>query len=122
MGAIVPMVKAGKLKALAVVGSKRSQFLPDVPTLAEEGLDMPMPRNWIGMFAPAGTPRDVVARVNAEVAKSIASPGFKEKFMLSRGVEADEYTGQPPEAFAAFLRKDRAEYAEVVSAIGLKKQ
>ncbi len=121
MGQIVPMIKAGKLKALAVVG-KRSSFLPDVPTLAEEGLDMPVPRNWIGMFAPTGVQRDIVNKVNAEVAKVIASPGFKEKFMLARGVEADEYTGLPADSFAAFLKKDREEYAQIVNAIGLKKQ
>ncbi len=118
LGQIVPMVKSGKLKALAVIG-KRSSLLPDVPTLAEEGLDMPVPRNWIGMFAPTGVQRDVIARVNAEVAKVIASPGFREKFMLARGVEADEFTGQSPENFAAFLKKDREEYAHIVAAIGL---
>jgi tripartite-type tricarboxylate transporter receptor subunit TctC len=122
LGQIVPMVKSGKLKALAVVGSRRSAFLPDVPTLAEEGLDMPVPRNWIGMFAPAGAPREVLARVNGEVARVIAAPGFKDKFMLARGIEPDEYTAGSAESFAAFLKKDREEYAEIVAAIGLKKQ
>lgn len=121
LGQIVPMVKSGKLKALAVIG-KRSGFLPDVPTLAEEGLDMPVPRNWIGMFAPTGVSKDVIGKVNGEVAKVIASPGFKEKFMMARGVEADEFTGQSAENFAAFLKRDREEYAQIVATIGLAKR
>jgi tripartite-type tricarboxylate transporter receptor subunit TctC len=122
LGQIVPMVKAGKLKALAIVSSKRSAFLPDVPTLAEEGLDMPIPRNWIGLFAPTGTSREVVNRVNAEVVKVIASPGFRDKFMSARGIEPDEFTAQPADSFAAFLKKDREEYTTIVNAIGLKRQ
>ena len=122
LGQIVPMVKAGKLKALAVVSSKRSAFLPDVPTLAEEGLDMPLPRNWIGMFAPTGTSREVVNRVNGEVTKAIGSPGFREKFMTARGIEPDEFTAQSADSFAAFLKRDREEYTTIVNAIGLKKQ
>lgn len=121
LGQIVPMVKSGKLKALAVIG-RRSSFLPEVPTLAEEGLDMPVPRNWIGMFAPSGVSKEVIVRVNGEVAKVIASPGFREKFMLARGIEADEFTGQTVENFAAFLKKDRDEYAQIVAAIGLTRR
>ena len=122
LGQILPMIKSGKLKALAVVSTKRSQFLPDVPTLSEEGLDMPLPRNWIGMFAPTGTSREIVNRVNGEVARVIASPGFKDKFMMARGIEADEFTAQPADSFAAFLKKDREEYTTIVNTIGLKRQ
>jgi tripartite-type tricarboxylate transporter receptor subunit TctC len=122
LGQIVPMVKAGKLKALAVAASKRSAFLPEVPTTGEFGVDLSALHNWIGLFAPAGSPREVILRVNAEVAKVMASPGFKEKFQLSRGIEPDEYTGVPPDAFADYLKADREAYAEFVAAIGLKKQ
>ena len=122
LGQIVPMIKTGKLKVLAVIGSRRSSFLPDVPTLVEEGLDMPVPRNWIGMFAPTGVSREIIGKVNADVVRVIASPGFKEKFMLARGVEADEYTGGSPDSFAAFLKADREEYAQIVNVIGLARK
>jgi hypothetical protein len=64
----------------------------------------------------------VITRVNGEVARVIASPGFKDKFMLARGVEPDEFTGGSPDAFAAFLKTDREEYAQIVSVIGLARR
>ncbi len=122
IGQIVPLVRAGKLKALAVFASSRSSFLPDVPTTGEFGVDLSSLHNWIGLFAPAGTPREVILRVNSEVARTMAAPGFKEKFQLSRGIEPDQHTGAGADAFAEYLKADREAYAQFVTAIGLKKQ
>ena len=122
LGLAAVQVKAGKLKALAVASSRRSEILPDVPTLAEAGVDMEIPRNWVGMFAPAGTPREIVVRVNAETAKALGSPGFREKLMTTRGIEPDEHTGRPADEFAQYLKGDRENYADIVAAIGIEKR
>ena len=122
IGLAANQVKAGKVKPLAVASSRRSDILPDVPTLAEAGVDMVIPRNWVGMFAPAGAPREAVLRVNAETARALATPAFRAKLMTTRGIEPDENTGRPAEAFAEYLKGDRENYADIVAAIGLKKQ
>jgi tripartite-type tricarboxylate transporter receptor subunit TctC len=122
VGQAVPMVKAGKLKALAVASSRRSALLPDVPTLAEAGVDMVIPRNWVGLFAPAGTPGAVIMRLNTEASKALSGPGFKEKLMMARGIEPDENTGQPAQVFEQYLQEDRKNYADIVAAIGIPKR
>ncbi len=106
------LVKAGKVKALAVTSSKRSPLLPDVPTLAESGLkgfDMP---TWQGIFGPKGLPAPVVARFNHELVKALAAPEVRKK-MAEFGSEP---VGDTPEHFAAFLAKDRKMWADVIEA------
>src|SRR4029453_15852359 len=75
----LPLIKAGKLKALAVTSTQRSSVLPDVPTVAESGLPGFEASSWFGLLAPAGTPKDVVAKINGEVAKWLATPEAGEK-------------------------------------------
>ena len=76
---VLPHIKAGKLRPLAVTTAKRSSALPDVPTLAEAGLKGFDIGTWFGVLAPAATPKDIVARLNSEVVKIIHSPEFKKR-------------------------------------------
>jgi len=109
-GAALPLIKAGKLKALILAGHKRSKILPGIPSFVEEGYELDFP-GWNGVFAPAGTPKPIVQRLNAEIAKLIADPKFAERFLSPLGIEAVSNT---PEEFAAFLKTDRETAAKVV--------
>lgn len=109
-------IKAGKLRALAVGGEKRRTQLPDVPTLAELGFPGFEAEGWIGVFVPAGTPKDIVQKLSAELARIIASPDGV------AGLEAVSLmpVGGTAEAFEAALRRDHARWADVVKAVGVK--
>ena len=109
-------VKAGKLKVLAVTGSRRSEHLPDVPTIAESGLPGFDAPNWYGIFAPAGTPPAIVSKLNAEVNKALAAPDFVEHMRL----EGAEAVGGTPAQFRAFVRGEIERWAPVVKAAGVK--
>ena len=103
-------VKGGKLRALAVTTSKRSAALPDVPTLAESGLKDFDLGTWFGVLAPAGTPKDIVARLNAEMVKIINSPDFKKR-MAEVGAEP---IGNSPAEMAKQIKDDTDKYARLV--------
>ena len=115
-GLIAPLVKSGKLKALATLGPKRSPHLPDVPSFKELGYDLDF-LGWTGMFAPTGTPRDVVMRVNGEMNKLIADPGFVAKYLTPQSMDP---RGGSPEDFAAFLRVDRETNGRLAKLAGVK--
>ncbi len=115
------LVKAGKLKALAIVAGKRLEMLPEVPSTAEQGVDLKF-SNWIGLFAPRQVPKQIVERLNRASRAAVAEPAFREKFLHSVGVFEDEMSEASPEQFAAFIRKDRDAYAEAVEAAGIQKQ
>lgn len=110
-----PHAKAGKVRILAVTSAKRSSVLPDVPTIAEAGLPGYEMNPWFGLFAPAGTPPAVVAKINAEVTRIVALPDVQERF--SR-IGAEPMTATP-EAFAALVRSDVAKWREVVKKAGI---
>ncbi|WPB57350.1 tripartite tricarboxylate transporter substrate binding protein [Xylophilus sp. GOD-11R] len=107
---VVPFIKGGKLRALAVTTGKRSSTLPEVPTLEEAGLKGFDLGTWFGILAPAGTPKDVVAKLNAEMVKIIHSPDFKKR-MEDIGAEP---IGDTPEQMAAQIKADTARYARLV--------
>lgn len=112
----VPMVKAGKVKPLAVTSAKRVAKLPDVPTVAESALPGYDASVWYGVVAPAGTPRDVVQRLNREIARILANSAHRERM-----VNADfEPTTSTPEQFAAFIKSETAKWAKVVKASGAR--
>ncbi|RYF57143.1 MAG: hypothetical protein EOO29_51635 [Comamonadaceae bacterium] len=107
---LVQHLKAGKLRALAVTTAKRSSTLPDVPTLAESGMPGFDEGTWFGVLAPAGTPKDVVAKLNAEMTQIIHSPDFKKR-MEEIGAEP---VGDTAEQMAARIQGDTARYARLV--------
>jgi tripartite-type tricarboxylate transporter receptor subunit TctC len=110
ISAAVPNVKAGRLRPIAVTSMTRSTPLPDVPTLNESGLPGFEVLAWFSMFAPAATPRDIIARLNTEFVKALRDPKVQEQ-MLSRGLEPRPMT---PEEFTAIWRKDVEKYAVIV--------
>lgn len=113
---VIPHINAGKLKAIAISGDSRGPALPRVPTFAEEGLpDFDM-RFWYAMLAPGGTPRDIVAKLSAEIAKILATPDMKEKLVA---LGADPFISNPDE-FAAVMRADSARYEKVVKGANIK--
>ncbi len=107
---VLPHIKAGKLRALAVTTSKRSGALPDVPTLDEAGLSGFNLGTWFGVLAPAGTPRDIVVRLNTEIVKIINSPEFRKR-MEDIGAEP---VGNTTEQMAQQIRDDTERFAELV--------
>ena len=110
------LIKAGKLKALAVTSLARAAALPDVPTLAESGLPGFEASSWFGLLAPAGTPQPVIAKVNSEVAKWLASPEAKEKLLAQGAIAA----GGTPEDFARHIAAETAKWQKVVKESGAK--
>jgi tripartite-type tricarboxylate transporter receptor subunit TctC len=113
---VLPQVKAGKLRALATSGSSRSALAPDVPTVAEAGVPGYEVMVWFGLVAPAGTPREVVQKLNAEVTKILAMPDVRERF-LAQGVEP---VGSTPEQFGEHIRSQMAKWSKVVQDAGVK--
>ena len=110
-------VKAGRLKALAVTGSRRSALLPDVPTVNEAlGLSDYELVGWFGILAPAKTPQEVVLRLNAEINKLMRDPGFLE---VIRGAGGDPLGGTPAQ-FELRMRRDEARLSEVIRISGAK--
>ena len=110
ISAAVPNVKAGRLRPIAVTSMTRSSPLPDVPTLNESGLPGFEVLAWFAMFAPAATPKDIVARLNAEFVKALRDPAVQAQ-MLSRGLEPRPMA---PDEFNAIWRKDVEKYAVIV--------
>ena len=107
---VLPHIKAGKLRALAVTTARRSSALPDVPTLEEAGLKGFDIGTWFGVLAPAATPRDIVARLNAEMVKVIQAPDFRKR-MDEIGAEP---TGGSSEQLAAQIRNETGKFAKLV--------
>ena len=116
LNSISPHARSGKVKALAVSGSRRSPGFPDLPTIAEAGVPGYDAGTWTGVIAPAGLPRPVLDKLNAAVNAAIRSPLFVERF-ASIG---DEPAGGTPEEFAELIRVDSAKWADVVRRSGAK--
>ena len=113
---VITQVKAGKLRALAVTTAKRSAIAPELPTLAESALPGFEVSTWQAVLAPAGTPRDIVLRLNAEIVKAMALPEIREKF-LSFGTDAAAST---PEELARFLAAEVAKIGKIARGVGAK--
>ena len=113
----MPQIKAGKLKALAVTSGQRSAAVPELPTIAEAaqlpGFDA---SSWFGLLAPAGTPAEIVNRIQQESLKAMSTPALKER-LLSQGAIP---SGMPPAQFASYITAETAKWAEVVKTSGAK--
>lgn len=112
----VPHVKSGKMRPLGVTGLQRSAILPDVPTISESGLKGYEVTGWYGLLGPAGTPREIVSRLNMEAGKVMRLPASAER-LAGDGVIT---FAVPPETFAALVRDERAKWARVVRQSGIK--
>ena len=112
----LPHIKAGKLRALAVTGSKRSQLLPELPTIAEAGVPGYDSYVWFGIVAPAGTPPEIIAKLNAALMKIAAMPAFRER-LTSQGYDV---LGTSPEQMAASIRGEIAKWGKIVKASGAR--
>ena len=111
-----PHIKTGRLRALAVTGAKRSDAFPQLPAIGEfyPGFEVTI---WLGLFAPAGTPEPVLARLREEVAKALAADDVREKLNNAGGLQT---FATPPAEFPALIRSDYEKYGKLVRAIGLK--
>jgi tripartite-type tricarboxylate transporter receptor subunit TctC len=114
--ASIPYVKAGRLRGIAVTGTKRLIAIPDVPTVGESGLPGFDATNWLGLFAPAGTPRDIVARLNSEVVKILQRQDVQD-WLAQQGFEPG---GNTPEQFAAKIKSDTDKWAKVIRDSGTR--
>jgi tripartite-type tricarboxylate transporter receptor subunit TctC len=113
--AALAQIKSGRMKALAVSTLQRSSALPDIPTLNESGLPGYDAASWYGLFAPAGTPKKIIAALSAEVVKIMRVPDVRERF----AADGFEPAGQPPAEFAKFLGEEIAKWARVVKMAGI---
>ncbi len=112
--AIMSQIKAGKVRPIAVSGSKRSPQLPDVPTFAEAGLAAVESYGWYGFFAPAKTPKEVVVKINEAALKFMKTPEFQ-KVLSDTG---SDYVGDTPENFAAFIKNENNKWGRVAKETG----
>ena len=112
----LPHVKSGKLKAIAVGGSKRSAAMPNLPTVAESGFPGFEAVAWIGISAPIGTPKEIITKLNSEIVKIVHLPDVKERF-LGLGAES---VGNTPEEFAIYLKAEIIKWGKVVKDSGAK--
>ena len=112
----LPHVKSGRLRAIGIAGANRAPALPEVPTIQESGLPGFNGNTWLGLVAPAGTPREIVTRISAEVSRALNSPEVRER-LLAQGVEP---VGSTPEQFAAHLDAEMRRYAAVIRSSGAK--
>jgi tripartite-type tricarboxylate transporter receptor subunit TctC len=110
-------VKGGKLRALGVTTKTRSPVLPEVPTLHEQGLADFEDVTWNGLVAPAGTPRDVITRLHAEITRAMAREDFRKKY-LDRGIEL--LASRSPQEFSAYVKSEADAFAKLVREAGIK--
>ncbi len=107
-------VRSGKLRAIAVTSIKRSEGLPELPTVAESGFPGFDASSWFGLVGPAGLPREIAARISADVAAALKKPELREKF-IQQGADP---VGSTPEEFGAYMRAETAKWAPIVKASG----
>ena len=116
VSAVLPVVKDGRARALAVTSARRTPLLPDMPTFMESGVPGYETGNWYAVLAPAATPKAVIAKLNAEVVKALAAPDVKKRF-ADLGTDAISST---PEQLGAYQREELSRWAKVIKAAGIR--
>jgi tripartite-type tricarboxylate transporter receptor subunit TctC len=114
LGEVLPHIKSGKLRALAVCSAERSRFLPEVPTMREQGIQEIALSEWLGWFLPANTPAETIHRLNQIVREGLQAPGMIEG-LANGGLEPRH---MPPAEFAAQLKQDYDRWAAIVQSTG----
>ena len=115
--ATIPLIRQGRIRAIAYGGLKRSSGFPDVPTISEAGLKGYTSGGWFGWFAPAATPAAVVSKIASEAGQVISVPEFRDKFVHAAGLEV---LNLAPGPFAEQLRADRESYSARLKALNVK--
>ena len=115
MPTVLPHVKSGRLNAIAVTGAKRSPAAPDLPAIAETlpGYDV---TNWVGAFAPAGTPREVVTKLHGEIVRVMQAPDIQKRLLT----EGAKFTPLTPEQFGGFVKAEITKWAKVIQEAGIR--
>ena len=113
---VVPHVKSGRLRALAIGSAKRTPALPDVPTVAESGVPGYEYTTWYGIFAPGGTPAPIIAKLNAEIVRMLADPQMSQRFQSQGGDPASS----TPTELTAYMRAETARWTRVIKTAGIK--
>ena len=116
LASVLPHVKVGRLRALAVTSLKRLPLVPELPTVAESGVAGFELTGWHGMFAPAGTPRDIVQRLSSEISRILAAPDMRQQ-LAGQGVDP---VGSTPEQFAVFQNSEAAKWAQAIKVSGAR--
>jgi tripartite-type tricarboxylate transporter receptor subunit TctC len=116
MPSILPHVQAGRLRGIATTGPKRSAAIPELPTMIESGFPGFEAGSWYGIFAPAGTPPEIVDRIHGEVVKALKNPEMQ-KQLSAQGADP---IGNSPQEFAAFIHAEIAKWAQVIKTSGAK--
>jgi tripartite-type tricarboxylate transporter receptor subunit TctC len=112
----VGSIQGNKVRAIAMAGNQRFELMPEIPTMSEGGLKGFEANNWYGMFAPAGTPKEITVRVHDETVKALAAPDVKKR-LLDAGIVA---TTNTPEQFAAYIDSETKKWAKVIKAANIK--
>lgn len=118
IGVLLPFIKAGKLRALAVSSAQRASVLPNIPTIAESGLTGFDYEAWSGVCVPSGTPRKIVARLNAALVKILRSPEATDWFSMQGVRPVDD----SPEAFAAYIKAEHTKWGNIIRTTGMKSE
>jgi tripartite-type tricarboxylate transporter receptor subunit TctC len=113
---VTPHVKAGKVRAIAITGAKRSRSLPNLPTISESGLPGYNASGWYGLFVPAATPKAVISRLNQEAVKALRHPEVV-RVLSSQGAEP---VGGTPDEFAAFVKSEIDKWSNLVTKANMK--
>jgi tripartite-type tricarboxylate transporter receptor subunit TctC len=115
--AVMPFVKGGQLKGIAVASKQRLALFPDVPTMAEAGFPGIEASEWYGLVAPAGTPKDIVALLGKEIEKALNAPGVRQQ-LASKGYEPA--SNSSPDQFATFMAAEQKKWALAIKQTGFR--